>query len=340
MNGKERIQKVLNGEMPDRTPVMLHNYLMAIRENGYTVEQYRKDPKIIADVFEKTVYKYDVDGILLDMDTAFLSSLVGVETDYPADEPARNHAGLISSLDEVANLKDVDFSVSRATGYLEAAQRLVEKIGKDIYIRGNCDQAAFSLAGLIRGTEDFLVDILTEEEEKVRALLEYATRVTCGFMSLMAETGVDMLSNGDSPAGPDLVSPSIYQKFAYPYEKQIVRHSHKLGLPYLLHICGNTTAILDDMVDTGADCLELDYKTDVQAIRKATKDRTVFVGNIDPSGVICMGSMETVIETTKELLESQKNNPRFIFNAGCAIPAITPDKNVIAMLDVVRNYGR
>lgn len=339
MNGKERIQKVLNGEMPDRTPVMLHNFLMAIRENGYTVEQYRKDPKIIAEVFEKTVYKYDVDGILLDMDTAFLSSLVGVETDYPADEPARNHDGLISSLDEVEHLKKVDFSVSRAAVYLEAAQRLVEKIGKDIYIRGNCDQAAFSLAGLIRGTEDFLVDILTEEEEKVRALLEYASRVTCSFMSLMAETGVDMLSNGDSSAGPDMVSPSIYKTFAYPYEKQIVHHCHKLGLPYLLHICGDTTDILDEMVDTGADCLELDYKTDIQAIRKATKDKTVFVGNLDPSGVICMGSKETVIEKTKELMESQKNNPRFIFNAGCAIPAITPEENVIAMLDVVRNYG-
>lgn len=77
MNGKQRIQMALAGQMPDRTPVMLHNFLMAIRENGYTVAQYRKNPRVIADVFCNTVEKYGVDGVLLEMDTALLAGCAG-----------------------------------------------------------------------------------------------------------------------------------------------------------------------------------------------------------------------------------------------------------------------
>lgn len=340
MNSKERVKMALNGEMPDKTPVILHNFLMAIRENGYKVKDFRNSPKVIADVFEATAYKYDVDGVLLEMDTALLADCVGVPVDFPEDEPARTHKGLLNSLDDIYKLKEIDFSKTRASIVLEAAEILVSRLGKDFYIRGNCDQASFSLAGLIRGTEDFLVDVLTEEPEKVKCLLDYATKVTCDFMTLMAKTGVDMLSNGDSPAGPDMVSPNVYREFAMPYEKKIVDHSHKLGLPYILHICGNTTLILDDMVATGSDCLELDYKTDIHKILDATKGKTAFSGNVDPANVIGLGSIELIKEKTLELMEIQKDNPRFILNAGCSIPPETPPENIRAFIETGRNFVR
>ena len=49
MNGYERIVAALNGRKPDRTPVMLHNFLMAAKEYGITMEQYRNNPRLIAD---------------------------------------------------------------------------------------------------------------------------------------------------------------------------------------------------------------------------------------------------------------------------------------------------
>lgn len=340
MNGKERIRMALDGRMPDSTPIMLHNFLMAIRENGYTVAQYRKDPKVIADVFCNTVDKYGVDGILLEMDTALLAGCVGAPVDYPEDEPARVFGGMLECVSDVARLKPVDFSRTRAMIVLEAASRIVERIGGDCFIRGNCDQAAFSLAGLLRGLQEFMVDLLTEEPVPIRELLEYAHRVAADFMTLMAKTGVDMVSNGDSPASPDLISPAMYREWAYEYEKRLADHAHCLGLPYMIHICGNTTAILKDIVATGSDALELDYRTNLDAIGRETFGKTCFCGNVDPSGVLCLGSREDVIRETKLLLKSQRNNPRFILNAGCAIPATTPVENLMAFISTGRNYER
>jgi hypothetical protein len=41
MNGYQRIRAVLHGEQPDTVPIMLHNFMMAARETGITMEEFR-----------------------------------------------------------------------------------------------------------------------------------------------------------------------------------------------------------------------------------------------------------------------------------------------------------
>ena len=88
------------------------------------------------------------------------------------------------------------------------------------------------------------------------------------------------------------------------------------------------------MVSTGADGLELDYKTNVRLAREVMKDRAVFVGNIDPSGVLALATPVEVERKTRELIEVFSGTPRFILNAGCAIPAETPPENLKAMIRI------
>ena len=66
------------------------------------------------------------------------------------------------------------------------------------------------------------LDLDPQNEEAARALLEYTTDATIQFIRLMAATGAHMVSNGDSPAGPSVVSPRIYRSFALPYEERVV----------------------------------------------------------------------------------------------------------------------
>jgi uroporphyrinogen-III decarboxylase len=148
-----------------------------------------------------------------------------------------------------------------------------------------------------------------------------------------------MLSNGDSPAGPDMLSPRFYGTYALPYERRIAACSHELGLPYLLHICGKTDRILQQMVTIGADALEIDYKTNLQMAHDTLKGSATFVGNIDPSGVLARGTPKLVRQRTQELLHAFADNPRFVLNSGCALPADTPSENIRAMLACVRNHS-
>ena len=339
MNGYERIQAALSGKKPDKTPIMLHNFMMAAKEAGYTMEQYRNSPQIIAECFIRAIEKYQYDGVLVDIDTVTLAGACGVEVDFPQNEPARSHSGCLSSLKETEHLKPVDIqSYKYANIWCEAVSLLKEYFKGEIYIRGNCDQAPFSLATMLRGVENMMMDLCLEDENLIFALLDYCSEATTQFIRLMKEAGADMVSNGDSPAGPSMLSPKMYEKFALPYEKKVCEYAHRLNMPYMLHICGNTDIILDQMITTGADSLELDYKTNIHRAEELMRGKTVFSGNIPPSGVIALGTPDLVKEKTIELLEIFKDNPRFILNAGCGIPPITPSENISALISAARKF--
>jgi uroporphyrinogen decarboxylase len=338
MNGKLRIEAALRGERADRIPVMLHNFLMAAREAGLTQRQYREDPACIARAFIQAVETYDYDAIVVDVDTATLAGAVGVPVDFPNDDPARCESGCLAELAAVRDLPPPDVAAdARVQIWLESVRLLKAYFGDAIYLRGNCDQAPFSLASLMRSPAEWLMDLLDENQsDDVDRLLCHCAEACSQFLRLMAASGADMLSNGDSPASPDLISPAMYRTYAQPWERQLAGLAHALDKPYLLHICGNTTLILDDMLATGSEVLELDYKTDVRAACASFKDRAVFCGNLDPSGVLALGTPERVASRTRELLSVFADNPRFILNAGCAIPPATPPANLRAMLQAAR----
>jgi len=255
-------------------------------------------------------------------------------------QPARTAGSLLSDIREVDDLEPVDISAYEGIqSWLETVRLLVGHFGNEILIRGNCDQCPFTLASMLRGSEAWLMDLLDpDQRERVDKLLQHCTGITKQFIRLMSTTGAHMTSNGDSFAGPELISPELYREFALPYEKQITAVAHEVKLPYVLHICGNTAPIIKDMLRSGSDGLELDYKTDVQLAHTLMKDQTVFIGNVDPSGILAMGSPAQIEETTRRLLEVFADTPRFVLNAGCAIPPVTPSGNLRAFIRTARQF--
>lgn len=339
MNGYERITAALKGEKPDKVPVMLHNFMMAAHESGVNMEQFRNSPRVIADSFIRSVEKYQLDGVLVDIDTVTLAGAAGVPVDFPVYEAARSQRGCLENLEDLGSLKPVkleDYKYIQV--WLESVRLLKDYFKNEIFIRGNCDQAPFSLASLIRGSQNWMLDLMMADESLITDLLEYCTGISTGFIKLMVQTGADMVSNGDSISGPEMISPDMYEKYALPYEKRIADVAHAHGKSYVLHICGNTDPILDKMLLTGADGLELDYKTDTVKARNLMKDKVTFIGNIDPSGVLALGSAGEVKIKTRELLSIFSGVNRFILNAGCAIPSTTPPENISMMIDTARTF--
>lgn len=338
MNGYQRISAAFAGERPDHVPVILHNFMMAAREAGHVFSEWRQDPEKIAGSFIQAVETYDHDGILVDLDTATLAGALGVPVEQPEDEPALAHGARLGDLAEVEDLEPVDVEADpRVQVWLEAVRRLVAHFGREVFIRGNCDQAAFSLASMMRGPAEWMMDLTDpDRHERATKLLDHCLEAHLQLVRSMAEAGAHMVSCGDSPAGPSLVSPRMYRAFALPWERRIVEEAHRLGLPCVIHICGRTEPILDDMLETGADGLDLDYQTDARVAHDKMRDRAVFVGNLDPSEVIGRGTPELVEQKSRELVEIFADTPRFVLNAGCAIPADTPPENIRAMIRAAR----
>ncbi len=340
MNGYERIHAALKGEPSDGIPITLHNFLMAAEEAGYSQGEYREDPDKIADTFIRAVEKYRYDGILVDMDTVTLAGSVGVPVDFPEKECARSHDWNLDSLEDVRKLHGPDVLRYKYINiWLEAVRKLADHFQGEISVRGNCDQAPFSLASMMRGAQNWMMDMLDEEKQHyVTELLDYCFEASKQFLTAMSETGADILSNGDSVAGPAMISPDMYKRYGFPYEKKIIEVVHDLGFPYILHICGNTGAILKYFPETGTDAMELDYLTDIGEVYDTLNDSVTLFGNIDPSGVLTYGTPEDVRKAVLDLLDKYGGCSRFVLNSGCAIPATAPSANITAMIQTAREY--
>lgn len=339
MNGKQRILSALKREQPDSTPLMLHHFMHAAAEDGLTMRQFRDDPGLAARALSRHTEKYGLDAVFVDVDTALLSGACGVPLDFPENNPAHGHGRILEEIEDVEDLSGFDVSKDpRIQATAEIVRLLRKHFGEAVCIRGNADQCPFSLASMLRGTEDWMIDLLDPDSEDLTfRLLDLCLEATKQFVSILAEAGADVISNGDSPAGPEMISPAMYRKFALPYETKVAEHSRALGCPYIIHICGNTTAILADVVESGADGFEIDYKTDVNAAREALKGKVTFLGNIDPSGVLTHGTPEIVTQKTEALLDLFRGESGFILNSGCSIPPTAPEANLRAMLAAATN---
>ena len=183
-----------------------------------------------------------------------------------------------------------------------------------------------------------LEDLMDEDaEEDIRRLLNFCTRACIAYHERLLLLGVPMTSMGDSTAGPDVISPAMYETFAMPYEKQVIEAVHRKGGLISLHICGNATKIIDKMCSLGADVLEIDQKTDLEAAVRAAEGKCALLGQINP--VLLSGGTQQEVKAAAERIlgiTGGKNATGFILGPGCALGGDTPKENIHAMLNSVK----
>ena len=129
----------------------------------------------------------------------------------------------------------------------------------------------------------------------------------------------------------------MYRRFALPYEKRIFDVVHEKGALARLHICGNTSRILPDMLSSGADFIDIDWMVDYGKAAETFGDRAVPVGNFDPVAVMLRGSEQTIEEAARHCLAV--GGSKSISAAGCEIPDGTPPKNLNIHARVLREAG-
>jgi uroporphyrinogen decarboxylase len=341
MNSLERVRAVLTGQVPDRVPVCLHNFMLAAREAGIPMERYRVDPEAIVQAHLQAWEKYGHDCLLIDTDTTMLAEAMGAESECAPDEPGRIVRPAISSLAEVDRLKVVNPKTDgRVPATLEAVRLLARQVGNEVAIRGNADQMAFDLACMVRGTQEFLMDLASEPDNPAtQQLLEVCYQSHLVVHRALGEAGAHLTSFGDSLAGPDVVSPKTFDRFARPYEERLVKQLVAEGTFTVVHICGDTTKILPLLAQYDFCGFELDYKTGAALAKSTVGARHVLFGNIDPSGVIARGSPQEVRVATRQLISTWKPGGRFVLNAGCAIPPTTPPENIRALIETAHSEG-
>jgi MtaA/CmuA family methyltransferase len=192
-------------------------------------------------------------------------------------------------------------------------------------------EGALAEAADLRGVSNIMLD-LAENPDWVEELLEICAEVEIAFARAQVEAGADMIGLGDAVGS--LVSPGMYRQFALPYEQRIFAAVHEMGALCRLHICGNTNKIVDAMVESGADIIDLDFMVNMEDAAKRHGDRVSFCGNINPMSMFLKGTPEQVYAATQQCIDI--GGPRSFSAGGCEIPMLSPDANVQAQNRALR----
>ena len=140
-----------------------------------------------------------------------------------------------------------------------------------------------------------------------------------------------------------LLSPTLEEEFASPYIKKIVDAVQSDEFIIIYHNCGNNVPLmLGSIMTTGCAAYHFGNAVDLEKdiIDKVSGD-VVIMGNIDPAGVLRMGTPEKVREETMALLNKCSKYPNFVLSSGCDIPPMTPWENIDAFFAAQREfYGK
>jgi uroporphyrinogen decarboxylase len=340
MTSLERTQAAIQHRIPDRVPVDLHNFLVTIAYAGLPMAQALQDGEMLAEAQLRFWRDFRHEVLLVENGVVAEAEACGCGVEYVDDGPARVAEHILSGgLEKVDELAVPDPWTAPGTSVvLRAVQILRRELGDQVFIMGRADQGPAALAAALRGYEQFIIDLAQNEQPAAIArLLGFCVQVQRRYMIALRDAGAHGTSMGEM--GVDIIGPRLHRVFAHPYDRQVISGIGAPDFPVALHICGDATRILPEMIATGAQILELDYKTDKEVAKGSLRGRATFLGPVNPELIWSASSPSEVEDAARQALEVLAPGGEFILGPGCALGHTTPADNIHALIETAWKYG-
>jgi len=177
---------------------------------------------------------------------------------------------------------------------------------------------AFSQLGFLLGLEKLLV-AMVDRPAAVHQALAWRQEVALRQADEICRAGARFIWIGEGMASGSLISPAMYREFVLPYEQELVAHIRRRGALSLLHICGNTSLMLAEMAQTGADGCDIDAPTDWAAAWETLGSRMCLKGNVNPL-LFLPENVARLPAACDEARRVAAGRPGFILSTGCLVP--------------------
>lgn len=321
MNSVALMEKVLNMEKGDRIP-----FCPAIYEHkgyliGKTPSQICRNADLLVEGLVAEYERYHPDFLTVGIDVYNVEAeALGCKIVYFDDSPdvpgVEEHP-----IKEPGDLDKLSIPDPTRDGRmplcLEAARQIQSQLGDQVKIRGALT-GPFSLASEMIGAVNFIV-MTMQDPQYTRRLMEFTAHVAAEFGKAFLEIGIEPVIF-DSRAMPPLCSPSIFQDVVSKVYKHILIPSLKeagaKNIPLI--IGGDTTSILDAIIDTGATQILCDFEGDIELFKTKSLDHSLPMRvNVDPR-LLHLGPVEKIQDFTMNILNKCWDHPGFILGTGVA----------------------
>jgi len=334
MNGKNIARMAIEQKRPPRLPVaLIAGGEWYAQTAGLTFSQIINNPELIAQIYINGFQKVGQDLLwtgagLLNYPVHFLGCPI-VEDSFST--PALK-GSVISSLDDLPLLQMERVTQnSTMQGIIQAHHLVADAIGKSTLIMPTL-WGPFTTASRIIGVEPVMMATVMDPD-RLAKLIAFSTELIWTLAEQMLDhPEIAGLNISEPVASGDLISPAAFQGFVKPYLKEIITRTKKLNKLSGLHICGNTTRILKDVLDIRPDCYSLEAKVNLQDARQVLGGKVCVLGNLSPTGSFLSGQPADVLQEAGECTKTWGDPVGYILANGCDFPKEVPLENIKALM--------
>jgi MtaA/CmuA family methyltransferase len=326
MTGLERTLTFLKGEPVDHPP--FHPIIMrwAAKYAGVKYRDFCLDPYSKCMAMNLCAKDFDIDWVTVMSDPWAEASAFGIQVEYPENNLPVDKGGHLPDADSVSRLKHYNpLENKRCNNRLTEIKEFRKNIDNELFVIGWVEGPVAEYVDL-RGASEASVDFLVEPDA-VEKSMDLIVDCAMDFIGLQIKAGAHCIGIGDAFCSQ--IGPELYNQFAFKRQKRLVDFIHSEGGLAKLHICGNTESILKDMIQTGADIIDIDHLVPSMENFIAFAGRhQVFSGKSDPVSVIQDGTAEKIKQSVNE--DFKRARGRCIVSAGCEITPGTSVENMRA----------
>jgi len=193
--------------------------------------------------------------------------------------------------------------------------------------------------------------MLLTEQEYVREILEKTTDFWIENLKSYHQAVGDKIcaivfSDDLGTQNAELMNPELFKELIAPYYKKVWDWVHKnTEWKVFLHSCGSIYHTIPTLIDCGLDILNpvqcSAENMDPERLKREFGDKLVFWGGgCDTQQTLPFGKPEEIREEVRERIETFAPGGGFIFNQVHNIQHGTLPENVMAMFDVVSEFGK
>jgi [methyl-Co(III) methanol-specific corrinoid protein]:coenzyme M methyltransferase len=327
---KERLTRVLGGEKADRPPVICPGGMMnsaivdVMKSTGHTLPAAHGDRVLMQQLATDVQALTGFENIGVPFCMTVEAEALGSEIDFGTLEcEPKIKKEAFAAVEDVQFLhRDAVAKSRRGVEVIEAVHAL-SAANPDVPVIGSVS-GPVSVAASLVDPMTFLKQ-LRKNREMAHKVMEYVTDQIIAYALLLADNGASAISIADPTATGEILGPRFFDEYAVPYLNRITDAVHSLGVPVIVHVCGDVNMIKPGLGRLSGNAISVDAMIPLRKLKRDLNERTV-MGNVS-TYLLQAGQPDKVRAVTRNLVEDKID----IIAPACGLSTSTPLSNIQAM---------
>ena len=201
----------------------------------------------------------------------------------------------------------------------------------------------FSTPRDLRGYSRILMDTI-QNPSFVSTIVKQIIKHNIEIAKEAVRIGADIIASGDDYADNSglIMSPQTFRELLLPSFRELVAKVKEDGSFFIKHTDGNIMAIIEDLIDSGIDCIDpIDPLAgmNIEEIKKKYGRKVAIKGNIDCVNTLCRHPIKDVkMEVIRCILMAAPAGGYIISSSNTIHSGVIPE-NYLAMLETIYEFG-